>query len=693
MSCSDSTGPGSSDNTGDAVLSGTLGSGGGTIASVDISITSSARVFGSDTGITVYETSDDQFGASGVSETYRIEGIPETFSGEIEFSITFDGTLSGNSFIALGTETFITSIHETAVSYTLLPATESGGKLTAVLSGDTAAAAKISASAADSDEIRLKAVSGYGAYITPESHFAINYPAGSVTSASAENLGQYLEEAYTTIADIGFSCEKRTNWPVTVTVKPLESTLFGASSNSVWGDNYGYLEFNSVHMNDDANLRITAGHEFFHFAQALYDPSNRVSKAKFEPPHLWLDEACSVWIEKKFTENAEYVPPTFNDSRLAVYDGVVAGIGDDAGKHGYGIAPMIEYLTDEYGESILPVIYQHIEAGENPLDAVIHATDSPEVWWEQFMRRFTLGEIYNLGLANVIGNNSGLFQIGTDSDTLAVFSAQYPDLSGKYFIFRLDYPYIKSNTRLELSTVGGVCTISAFKFRNDTNTIAFLGTGIESLTVPDLQQLTEAGWHIAVLVSSSRNVPPYTGSSAVTLTGHVINPSSLDLNAYSRISVGMPSVWRSYTLIEPDGKSSDDGAATGMFFYNELHYNLEGQSLLAYLSEPYADYTKTTDIRVDFSADFQKADIEIRIQTVSETYNYIETTVLKAWDLVIQDPAELGHKAQWGVSPDDFSDAASMSNFSFDYEKILQDTGKKRVENEYRCPKAYIFFD
>ena len=313
---------------------------------------------------------------------------------------------------------------------------------------------------------------------------------------------------------------------MSVTVRDL-GTKDGAASSSLWGDNYGYLEINRNIMDDPADMRTTAGHEFFHLVQALYDPRNFYSKAKLEAPQLWLDEACSVWVEEKFSDQKDYVSDARTGNLSAPFDGVVAGKESGAGEHGYGLSAMIKYLAEKYGESCVLSMYEALKSGSDPMTAVIQSTGEPIEWWEEFLREYTLGKIYAVNATSIASFRSGLYQIASDKDTLKTFNEEYPDLSGKLYMIRLDNPDIDENATLSLSVEGGMAEISAFKYHPKQATIEFLGTNTDRVTVTDLKSLTEGEYHIIALVSNSRSIAPYTSKTGITLTMRVkqtVNP-------------------------------------------------------------------------------------------------------------------------------------------------------------------------
>ena len=339
ISCSDSTGPGDTGD-GDIIASENIGAGGGTLSTDVIELSIPAGAISSESSVAITTAPERPFEEDAISETYVIAGLPTSCTRELTVSIPYTGDLVENSYIAVGMNTWVSSLGDMITTYSLLPALVEDGMLVAELPATGLIPAKSAKKSADeSVSLSVTAVTGYAPHVTTGGHFKIEYASRWTSLSSVQELGRYLEEAYTTVSNLGFSYEERTNWPVSVTVKSLDKEVYGYATNSVWGNNYGYMEFNSLNMSDLPEMRTTAGHEFFHLAQAFYDPRNSYSKANSGGPHYWLDEATAVWIEEKFTDTQDYVSPVRAGNNLAPFNGVIAGAADIPDKHGYGPQP------------------------------------------------------------------------------------------------------------------------------------------------------------------------------------------------------------------------------------------------------------------------------------------------------------------------------------------------------------------
>ncbi len=503
----------------------TIGSEGGDLTVDDFSLTVPPGSFASDVELKLYASSEDRpFGDNGVSRTFRLEGFPDEYSQPLEVRIKYEGTLSEESFITIGEEVFISSTDSVKTTYDLFAATDSSDYLicalpvpeeSPTLGKNLNTSAKVSSGGGF---LSFLGITSYSRYTSGGGHFQIRYPAGSVLPSDMTALGQYLEEAYTKFQNMGFSYGDRTSWPVEVVVKDLGPEAYGYHCPSILGDNHAYLKFNKDKLSELSEIRVTAGHEFFHLVQYLYDSRNRYSKAKFEPTHQWLNEACAVWSEEKFSDQSNYVSPVRAGHEMAPFNGMQAGAQTEASYHGYGMSVFIKYLVKEYGEGILVSIYQNIGKGYHPVQAINASIGHQLVLrWESFLREYVLGNIYNVDPSIFTSNRSGLFRIQSDSDTLETFTASYPDLSAKLFMIRLDYPDIDESAVIDFKVDKSLSNITVFKFKfgSPTEYLAYSATG--SVTIPDVKALTDEDWHLFVMVTNLDFTEPYTNSKDISL--------------------------------------------------------------------------------------------------------------------------------------------------------------------------------
>ena len=588
-----------------------ISSAGGKLTTDDFSLTVPSGAFNSEAKLELYVSPTyDPFGNDGVSKTFRIEGLPDEYSKPLQVQIKYQGNLSGKSFIALGEDVFIRSLNTTETAYNLFPATASNGylvcelpvpeqeKRTYSLTNKTVQDAEPGYS-----RTTLQAVTGRGTYTSDKKHFEIIYPAFVANEVS--DLADFLEEAYSEFQGMGFSYAARTEWPISVTVKDLGPELYGCSACSAWGDNYGYMEFNADKMDDLPDMRITAGHEFFHLVQALYDPRNRFSKAKFASPHYWLDEATAVWSEEKFSNESNYCSPIRKGHEMAPFSGMQAGANENAQHYGYGMSAMIKYLVNRYGEDVLVDIYEEIHNGAHPIKAISSSTDPFAVWWNTFLNDYVLGKVYtDVSSALWVGNVSGNFKISSASDTSKTFSATYPDLSAKLYTVTLGYPSTNSNAAIKFKVTGEAAHVTVFKYK--PGSIEYLGSATDEVPIYGVKKLTDDKWNLLVLVSDYRDVSPYTGTTNIGLEIGVspvvtsIDPTSgkvgdtITINGYA---FGKTKSAKSRVTI--NGKNVDIVSWSDKVIKVKLTEDVGSGPVIVYTGEKY-EYKSNSDVKFTF---------------------------------------------------------------------------------------------
>jgi hypothetical protein len=549
----DSTAPETGD---DYTLEGTetIGPAGGTFAIEDFSLTVPAGAFDADYDLELYASSEDQpFGESSISRTFRVVGLPGLYYQPLHTSIGYEGALSEGAYVAVGEEVFAPSLAGLTAAYHLFSAEDSSGYLICDLpvrdATGVASPPFFSTPAVEPENaIRVGGVTGRLPYESPEGHFTITAPSPSIAWAAVEEAGNCLEAAYTEFSDmLGFSYEARTRWPIEVTVRDLSADeAAGLFYPSEFGINYSHMALhNSLLETVDDGLRAVSGHEFFHFVQSLYDPRNTSEEASGASTQYWLNEATASWSEELFTVEADYVPPQQKDNAMAPFDGMHKGGAledEDEWKiveaHGYGMSAAIKYLVSRYGDAMLLNMYKEIRDGAHPLDAVIANAGDPQAWFEPFLTEYVSGNVYDAQPEVWIDNSHGDFLIESDEDTLKTFSYNYPDLSARIYAIELKHHSIDTGATIRFTVSGGEQYDSAITV---FETVAFgypeeIGYGFDQVSIPNVRALTDENANLFALVTNSRAVPPYTGTSDIDLEVKVIEAGQAP--AYNRCHVG-----------------------------------------------------------------------------------------------------------------------------------------------------------
>jgi len=535
QTCSDDNSP-TEPKAQPSLATATIGSGGGTLKTDDFELSIPIGAFPTDTKLTLKLVENEDSGFDNiVSREFKIEGLPQSFSQPLTIKIKYSGELTDSSYIAIGENGWVSSLASENESYRLLKVRDSSDYLVAVIPpivDDVLLKTELNSTnkVDDQSTTSVLAISGYSSYISEQKHFKIDFPSSVPTEAI--DLASYLETAYSELKNLGFSYDRRTNWPVEVTVKKLESTVYGLSTNSIWGDNYGYMEFNFDKMGNAEEMKVTAGHEFFHLVQSLYDPRNRYSKAKFQSENLWIHEALSVWSEGLFSDKTDYVSGAFSTSAGMVVYGAQDSEGDVANYYGYGMSAFMKYLSDNFGNGVFVKIYDEIYSGHNSFSAIDNVIPDPTFsFWDEFIQEYLTyslykGEVFKPEwLTKEAASTGGSFVIRYDTDTIKTFSKKYNDLSARIHSVRTvaaSLSAIDENSQLVFETEGNILgNIQLFKENKEES--VFLKQGQNSVTLDNFRSITDAGYVIIAVVINSRLIAPYKETSSGELTIKVIN--------------------------------------------------------------------------------------------------------------------------------------------------------------------------
>ncbi|MBD3290704.1 hypothetical protein GF337_18000 [candidate division KSB1 bacterium] len=497
-----------------------VGAEGGTLSSEKFSLQIPAGAFTSQVELKLHSPEQQSpLGADAITDLFMVEGIPSEFSKPLRILLKHSTDISNEAAIAVGEKLYIKSLDLSQDAYQLVSAKDSAGYLVFQLPVPPISAAndlnlgKFLDQQISDETLYFQGSDFITSVLSSQGHFKIETTLKSINKNSLTELGNHLEEAYSILKTLGFEHEEKRDYPVDVTVLPLDDDKYGYYSYSMFYG--GYLEFNSKKITEAEELRLTAGHEFFHLVQGLYDNRSAYSKAKFSSDYEWLDEATAVWIEEKFTTTPNFVSSVRSGNEMAPFNGAEKGAAENARYHGYGMSSAIKYLTAQYGEDKLVQIYKHIFSGSKPVAAIEKGTEGASVWYGTFLRDYILGNLYGLLPSFWVSRVHGEFSIDTDSDTLETFTDQFPDLSGRLYRIALNYADIDSSATLEFTASGGENEITVFKYKS--RTIQYLNSESENLSIPDVRIMKDEGWHLIALVTNKRSVSPYTESSEINL--------------------------------------------------------------------------------------------------------------------------------------------------------------------------------
>jgi hypothetical protein len=563
------------------LASAAIGSEGGSLQSEDFVLSVPAGAFSEAADLELYaDTAEDSIACNAISARYRVEGVPVDLALPLLVRLRrTEGEAGEDDAVLLGTPGFSSSLGQTLTQWSLTAAEDSSGWIKCAVPAASSSAGKSALRDRPVAVVRTVAAVIDRKHDTPQANFHLWSPLTTLSEAQLAVLGGYLEEAYAGHLQLGFSYNLRTKWPVQVTVRPLPPTVYGYYEASMFGTNSGTLEFNSLHIEDLPELRVTAAHEYLHMVQGFHDPRSAYAQASGGGPQWWLDEATAVWCESRHHSDPAYCPSVRKDNELTPLDGFVSGIHVGDAYFGYGMSSLIRDLVSAQNFYFISATYRRISEGKPPGEALRENMRSPiEGWWDRYLFRLVGGQIYRDVTPKVVEREKkGLFRIASAADTLHTYQTELPDLSGMIYEVRLDYPEIDPASMLKVRVTGGDCTIAAFGMP-DTSALVALGEvpTSDSLTVPGLRQLSDQGAKLILLVANSEDEYPANDfPSPITLSLRVVQ--GIDL---SRFYVGYLSL--TYHAFWHDGDGDQwDVPEQGLHFFSVPPGQFQGSTYQA----------------------------------------------------------------------------------------------------------------
>lgn len=515
-----------------------------------------------------YSAQNAQFESQYQGGTYKIKGLPSSFSDTLRIKIRSEKADSGISF-AVGEVNFIKSWNDTLMTYTMKNAVNEPQSWYSlplfVLPGSSP---EYHPQADTMPVITVSLIWGTSNLITAGGHFSITFPTKKVTGAQALTLGNNLEEAFSACTSLDFRYTARTVWPVLVSVINLPEGRYGAFVSSGNGVNNNFLEFSQDSLNNATEITATAGHEFLHFAQYFYDPRPLKEKSSSGGPCWFIDEATAVWSEQLYIPSNNYISSARKGNELNPLNGPAHFdvIGHEA--CGYGLSSMIRYAASQQGSSFIIKTYENILAGQAPFIALQGSLTSPfSQWWPAYMQELVTNKIYGDITSKMLEENrSGMFAVRTAADTQAVFSAAYRDLSARLYLIRLQNPDLDSSASLKISVPHQNTRIYAYGYEKDSAVFS-LGFSSDSLLVTGLIDIQARSANILVLViNAAATMPNLTAQNTITTSMRIVKTFNIKKCTMASFSLTYKATWQDGAVVPK--QDLNFSSRKGSFFGN-----------------------------------------------------------------------------------------------------------------------------
>ncbi|MBN1827009.1 MAG: hypothetical protein JW958_12165 [Candidatus Eisenbacteria bacterium] len=606
----------------DLLGSKTIGVAGGELDLDSIRVIVPAGAFREENTIRVsVEDEEEDFGEYGISSMYRIDGLPGTIDEPIRLRLKYRGPIEGDTLIAVGRILNATTEDSVHASFHTDQAADSSGYLLYELPADAAGKAIGKEEAQSAGETFFFIIlGGYMEEPSANGHFILSYPLAY--SAQGAKMGEHFEEAYDSCAAMGYDLTGR-DWaadPPTVLAKP-SSRFNGAyfyRISKVKNDPLvtdqelrkyipvGSFQIDLGILNDDPKMRAVCGHEFFHLVQNLYE----FSSPNIEIEQKWLKEAASVWIMEKFSNLPNYVPHSINGREMYPFDGWQYA-GRSHARTGYGLSVILKGVVEAYGQQAIRSIFEEIQAGVlpsqavDPVDAVLSVLNEPvPQFWHGVLGAYVLGHYYD----NQVNfrfldewTNFTTFTVDPSNNVIPA-TLEYHDLSGRLFKILPGDLSTLSTAPLSFTVDDPAnCGILVCKYKQGTEITmvgeAFPG-GSGQVALADAKPLFDAGYDLVVLVSNSTHdaASNYQGKNDVELlielTGSdVLNGSMefyLDTARFQRSDQTGPTTANLEEALHFNGAvgSFSNGLFSGNYSYESLGRTFSGNVRITYIDNP-----------------------------------------------------------------------------------------------------------
>ena len=320
---------------------------------------------------------------------------------------------------------------------------------------------RLAAAPASNNSFTIYIFAGYA--MKSSAHFNIRYPARGCNSLVMTQWLQNAEEAYSRLVDnmkfdpIGLAMPMTRT---TMDVVDLGPTEWGGLSTHSWTANplglFNNLvvEFqlptrvcNSPTPDQEREMEVTIGHEFFHGIQNTYDPAHALIKAIWNSRGLCLYDASSTWFEAEMLDTPSYLGVPAREqifSGNAFYTkGLGYGCATDPRGYGYGASTFLRHLTNKYGPDLVLVLWRNILNGAGfgvPIDAMKTAGIAVADEWDAFTTKLLLGTT-GMGWPVPVADSTLVYKAG--GPPLSIVDDMYELSSKKH---KLDFTSLANST-------------------------------------------------------------------------------------------------------------------------------------------------------------------------------------------------------------------------------------------------------
>lgn len=535
----------------DTLVVETIGFDGGIIEIDSLSITIPAGAFSNSQTLEL-SISDQQhpFAQQEVTELFQIKGIPADFTEPLTLALKYEGNLTEESYIAFGLEQISDSQDATGISFDLLDGMESTGLLTGSLMPFGQISQRkslqnlsedIQLDPADNLTAFIKGVTDFIPYKSEDSPFLISYAGSLAIEPRFLSFPNYLDLNYLILMfpvyqvfGESFNIPDRINvYDNTGKNNLYNKKCFNylnlngrVSPGNQHNECFIYVLFKDQQEESEINLEIGDGFykSFQHFVFSGRRP---------EPD--WFSEASRVWMEEKFYESWGSID-TYIPESLQGY--VLTPFLDWWKVDAYaGMAPVVKYLTENYGDDVVFQYHYHIWKDKSMKEALSLSVGKPVIeWFPEFIRDYLEGKVYGITGSQFetgIAASYNLPQMNSPQS----HEDDYNGLSAKMIRYSTEGTE-NSNTGIKFSVQSEdvspyMLGLQVFSMNRSDHSIGFLTNqlGLEA-EVDDLEDLDRQNKDLLVVVVNS-DIDKLDKESTITLTAELTETTPLNYRKFN----------------------------------------------------------------------------------------------------------------------------------------------------------------
>jgi len=448
----------------------TIGPGGGRLETADFVLDIPAGALNTEVNLKLSAPTESSPSAGqAVTGHFQVDGLPAELTQPLEVRLRLNGLLSNQSYLAAGMPSVQPEDGSPAVFFHLFPGSEEGGYLVGQLPaynnqapiatrGGLAHLAGRPVSQDLGGAIAMQFLGATNFEDIRSEHFKLGYAV--LFRQESGYVLNLLEEVYTEFENLGFEL-KSLKKPILAVIIDLPENVQARYKQPYPGPGLmqesGYIEINQKLVQDVNNqkMRMAVARAFLWVVANGKDRLGQTTRM-LERDRVWFHNAVAQWVQEKMVASALFSPPAFKGKELLPLRGLRVIEEDinlqDAIINGVGLSPVMKYLSDKYGKSTIPNIYEQLNTSNRIIRLLLDQVPDPaSAWLPDFYKEYVSGHIYNVGADIFLNAVTDTFNIPSDKSISTTFSSSMWNLSAKLYRVNILTPNLNPQAKLRFS--------------------------------------------------------------------------------------------------------------------------------------------------------------------------------------------------------------------------------------------------